>query len=58
MSQEYILAIAVTIVGVLQLFGIVVEQSAIVGIISGVAGIWIAIRRFKRGDITVLGSRK
>lgn len=58
MSQEYIGAIALLVVSLLQAFGIVVEQNAVVGIISGVLAVYIAFRRYQKGDITVGGFRK
>jgi cadmium resistance protein CadD (predicted permease) len=58
LSQEYIGAIALLVVSLLQAFGIVVEQNAIVGIISGVLAVWVAVRRYQKGDITVLGGKK
>lgn len=56
-SQEYIVSIAVVIVGILQAFGIVIDQNVIVGLIVGILGIWSAIRRYQKKDITLLGKR-
>jgi len=58
MSQEYIGAIALLVISLLQTFGVVVEQDAIAGIIAGLISIWIAYRRYQKGDITVVGLRK
>jgi cadmium resistance protein CadD (predicted permease) len=58
MSQEYIGAIALLVISLLQTFGIVVEQDAIAGIIAGLISIWVAYRRYQKGDITVVGLRK
>lgn len=58
MSQEYIGAIALLVISLLQTFGIVVEKDAIAGIIAGLISIWIAYRRYQKGDITVVGLRK
>lgn len=58
MSHEYIVSIAVVIVGILQLFGIVLDQEVIVGLIVGVLGLYGAFRRHSKGDITILGARK
>ena len=58
MSQEYVGAIALLVVSLLQAFGIVVEQNAVVGIISGILAVYIAFRRYQKGDITLGGFRK
>jgi len=58
MSQEYTGAIAILIFSILQALGIVVEKDAIAGIITGIISIWIAYRRYQKGDITVVGLRK
>ena len=58
MSQEYILAIALLIGSILKIFKIELESGVLEGIIAGLATLWIAVRRFKKGDITIVGSRK
>jgi len=58
MSQEYVGAIALVIVGVLKVFGIDIGNDAIAGIITGVIAVWIAVRRYQKGDITLGGFRK
>lgn len=58
MSQEYTLAIVVVIGAGLKLAGIEIENGIIEGLVAGVIGIWIAIRRHAKGDITVAGFRK
>jgi cadmium resistance protein CadD (predicted permease) len=58
LSQEYVGAIALLVISLLQTFGIVVEKDAIAGIIAGLISIWIAYRRYQKGDITVVGLRK
>lgn len=58
MSQEYILSLVLVIGGVLKLFKIEIENSALEGLIGGLIAVWIAIRRYKKGDITVGGFRK
>lgn len=57
-SQEYIGAVVLIIVGVLKAFGIEIASDAISGIITGVIAIWIAVRRYQKGDINVLGAKK
>lgn len=58
MSQEYILSIVLVLGGLLKAFGIEIDNSALEGIIGGVIALWIAIRRYQKGDITPLGARK
>jgi hypothetical protein len=58
LSHEYIVSIAVVLVGLLQLFGVVVAQDVVVGLIVGILGLYGAFRRHSKGDITVLGARK
>jgi hypothetical protein len=58
MSQEYISAIVVLLVSVLGLFKIQVGNEVITALVTGVLGLWIAIRRYQKGDITVGGIRK
>jgi small neutral amino acid transporter SnatA (MarC family) len=58
MSNEYLLAVVLILGGVLKVFGIEIENSALEGIIGGAIALWIAIKRYKRGDITLGGLRK
>lgn len=58
LSQEYVSALVVLLVSVLGLFKIEVGNEAITGLITGVLAIWIAIRRYQKGDITVGGFKK
>ena len=58
MSQEYIAAIALMIVGIFKAFGIQVGSDSITGILTGGIALFIAIRRVKKGDITLGGVRK
>lgn len=58
MSQEYILSLAILAGSVFKLFGVEIENKVLEGLIVGVVSIWIAVRRYKKGDITIVGSRK
>lgn len=58
MSQEYVGALAILVVSVLKTFGVEVASDAITGIITGVIAVWIAIRRYQKGDINAFGARK
>lgn len=57
MSQEYIGAIILLVVGGLKAFGIEIPIDALQGIVTGAIALYIAVRRYKRGDIDVLGRR-
>lgn len=58
MSQEYIGALVLLLGAVLKIFKIQLENSILEGLIAGVVALWIAFRRFKKGDITIIGARK
>lgn len=58
MSQEYILSVAIVIGSLLKLFGVDIESKALEGGVLFVASLWIAIRRYRKGDISPLGVRK
>ena len=57
-SQEYISALAILLVAILKGFNITIGNDAISGIITGVLAVWIAIRRYQKGDITLGGLKK
>lgn len=58
LSKEYLSAIVVLIVAVLQIFKIEVAPDAITGIITGVLALYLAFKRFQRGNINIVGVRK
>jgi hypothetical protein len=58
MSQEYLSALAVVLIGILKMFKIDVDNATITAFITVVLGAWIAIRRYQRGDIKLSGVRK
>lgn len=62
MSPTYTSAIVIVIVSVLGLFKIKIgteELTAIVApLITGILGIIVLVRRFKKGDLTLSGFRK
>lgn len=57
-SQEYIGAVALLIVGILKAFGIEIANDAIAGILTGGVALFIAIKRFKKGGISLSGIKK
>lgn len=58
MSQEYISAFALVLMGILKVFGIETEKGVLEGIIGSILAVWIMIRRKQKGDINVLGVKK
>jgi len=58
LSQEYIGALAILLVSVLSMFKIQVGNETVTALITGVLGLWVAIRRYNKGDITVGGVKK
>jgi hypothetical protein len=58
MSQEYISALAILLVSLLGIFKIQVGSDVLTAFITGALGLWVAIRRYSKGDITVGGVKK
>lgn len=58
LSQEYISALVILIVSLLNVFGIEIANEAINGIIVGVLAIWCAVRRYQKKDITIFGAKR
>lgn len=58
LSTEYVSAIAVLVVSILGMFKIEVANEAITGLITGILAIYMAVKRYQRGDITIGGVRK
>lgn len=57
-SNQYVGAIVLVVVGLLKAFGIEIASDAVTGIITGGIALWIAIKRYQKGDINVLGSKR
>jgi len=57
MSHEYTSAIAIVAYSVLKGFGIEIENSVLEGLIVGLLALWVAIRRYGKGDINLVGGR-
>ena len=58
MSKEYVSALVVLLVAVLQVFKIEVAPEAVTGIVTGVLALYLAFKRYQRGDINIVGARK
>jgi len=58
MSNEYVGAIVILFVSLLKLFNIELGNEEVTTIVTGLVAMWVAFRRYQRGDITTLGARK
>lgn len=58
LSQSYIAALAIVIVGILGLFHVVIGTEQVTAIISAGLAVWVMIRRYKQGDINVAGVKQ
>lgn len=58
MSQEYIGALVILLMSALKLLNINLANEEVTAIVTGVVALWVAVRRFQRGDIKVSGVRK
>lgn len=57
-SQEYLGAIVILLVQVLKLFGVELAAEEVTTIVTGVVALWVAIARFKKGDINMGGVKQ
>ena len=58
MSQEYLGAVVLIVGAVLKIFKIEMENQVLEGFIAGAVALYIALRRYKKGDINLIGARK
>lgn len=58
MSQEYLGALVIVLVGLFKLFKIDVAPEFVTSAIIVVTGLYVAYRRHQKGDITMGGIRK
>jgi hypothetical protein len=57
-SQQYIGAIVILLVTGLKMVGVELGTEEITGLVTGLAAVWIAFRRYQKGDISPIGARK
>ena len=55
LSREYTLALILVLGSLLKVFGFELENNVIEGLVAGGVALYIAYRRYKKGDITPLG---
>lgn len=58
MSKEYIGAIVILLISILKLLKIELGNGEATAIVTGLVALYVAYRRHRKGDITVLGSKK
>ena len=58
LSHEYTGAIVILLVQVLKMFGVELANDEVTTIVTGVVALWVAIRRFSKGDISLGGVRQ
>lgn len=58
LSQEYISALAILLVSILKGLGVNIGNDEIISILTGVLALWVAVRRYQKGDIKMSGVRK
>lgn len=57
-SQEYISALAILLVSILKAFGVNIGNDEVITILTGALALWVAVRRYNKGDIKMSGVRK
>lgn len=57
-SQEYVGAIVILLVSVLKLLGIEIGSDVLTSLITSVIAIWVAVRRYQKRDINIVGVKK
>lgn len=57
-SQQYIGSIVILLISLLKVFNIDVANEELTAIITGGIALWVAIKRFRKGDITMGGVKK
>ena len=57
-SQEYIGALVIVLISLLKVFNIEIGSDVVTAIVTGLVGIWVAYRRYQKGDISLGGVRR
>lgn len=57
MSQEYSASLVILLMSVLKLLKVDIAESEVTAIVTGLLALWVAIRRFQKGDINIFGAR-
>ena len=57
-SQEYIGALVIVLISLLKAFNIEIGSDVVTAIVTGLVGIWVAYRRYQKGDISLGGVRR
>lgn len=56
-SHEYVGALAIVIAGIFQAFKVDTTVEQITSVLTALFGLYVAYRRFSKGDITALGRK-
>jgi hypothetical protein len=57
-NKEYLSAIAVLVVAILQVFKINVAPEAVLSIVTGILALYLAFKQHQQGNTSVFGVRK
>lgn len=57
-SKEYVAAIVLLLGSILKTLNIEIPNDLVEAIITGVLAVIIAVSRYNKGDITIMGSKK
>lgn len=58
MSHEYISAAVILLVSILKIFKIELGNEEATGLVTGLLALYVAFRRYQKGDITIVGAKK
>ncbi len=58
MSNQYVGSIVILLMSVAKLLGFEIENSVVEGLVVGVIALWVAIKRYQKKDISILGVKK
>ena len=58
MSHEYVGALVILLVSGLKLFGIELGAENATALVTGLVAVYVAFRRYQKGDINALGAKK
>lgn len=54
-SQQYVGSIVILLISLLKVFKIDIGNEELTAIITGVIALWVAVKRFQKGDINMAG---
>lgn len=57
-SREYTGALVIVIISVLKAFGVELGTEEVTAIVTGAVAVFVAVARYRKGDVTLSGTRK